>query len=175
MFDFSSLYRDCTANNIMLDPSGMYPNGFHPTQMNRNQDFSGRAKRHTRTLRPPRYFLIDFSLSLQCTSRDAFDEPLSGGDKSAPEHVHGDRRRNPFKTDIYYLGNLVRQKFIRVTFATAPPKSCQAADGMESQKYHGFEFMHDLFSDMTHRDPSRKAFSDRGGCRPIRPHVRVAQ
>ena len=105
----------------MLDPSGMYPNGFHPTQMNRNYDFRGRAKRHTRTLRPPRYFLIDFGLSRQYTSRNAFDEPLSGGDKSAPEHVHGDRRRcNPFKTDIYYLGNLVRQKFMQVTCATVP-------------------------------------------------------
>ena len=106
----------------MLDPSGMYPNGFHPTQINRSQDFKGRAKRHTRTRSPPRYYLIDFGLSRQYTSRDAFDKPLSGGDRSAPEHVHGGLC-NPFKTDIYYLGNLIREEFMRVTFATAPPNT----------------------------------------------------
>ncbi|KAH9045910.1 hypothetical protein EDB83DRAFT_2638002 [Lactarius deliciosus] len=46
-----------------LDPSRMYPDGFHPTQINRGRGFRGRAKRHTRTAgtgRPPRYYLIDF-------------------------------------------------------------------------------------------------------------------
>ena len=41
----NSFLRDCTANTIMLDPSGMYPKGFHPIQINRRRDFRGRAKR----------------------------------------------------------------------------------------------------------------------------------
>jgi serine/threonine protein kinase len=139
MHERNIAHRDCTANNIMLDPSGMYPNGFHPTQINRSQDFTGRAKRHTRTGRPPRYYLIDFGLSREYASRDAFDEPLSGGDRSAPEHGHGGQC-NPFKTDIYYLGNLVREEFIR--------------------KYHGFEFMRDLVSEMTHNDPAKRPSID---------------
>ncbi|KAH9165356.1 hypothetical protein EDB89DRAFT_2010447, partial [Lactarius sanguifluus] len=128
-------FGDCTANNIMLDPSRMYPDGFHPTQINRRPDFRGRAKRHTRTGRPPRYYLIDFGLAREYASRDAFDAPLRGGDRSAPEHRDGGRC-NPFQTDIYYLGNLIREEFI--------------------QKYHGFEFMNELVSEMTHSEPVKR-------------------
>ncbi|SRR5216684_8640856 len=105
--------RDCTANNIMLDPSGMYPDGFHPIKINRSKDFKGTAARYDRTQRPPRYYLIDFGLSRQYSSRNVLDKPLRGGDKSAPEHRHG-RLCNPFHTDIYYLGNLIRERFIMV-------------------------------------------------------------
>jgi hypothetical protein len=108
-----SFYRDCTVNNIMFDASEMYPKGYHPVQLNRNLNFKGQAKRYTRTARPPRYYLIDFGLSRRYSSRNALDAPLRGGDKSAPEHRHG-VRCNPFRTDIYYLGNLVREHFIMV-------------------------------------------------------------
>jgi hypothetical protein len=97
----------------MFDASGMYPKGYHPVQFNRSLKVKGQAKQYTRTARPPRYYLIDFSLSRQYSSRNALDEPLRGGDKSAPEHRHGGRC-NPFRTDIYYLGNLVREHFILV-------------------------------------------------------------
>jgi hypothetical protein len=112
-------FRDSTANNIMFDPSEMYPQGFHPTQIDRRRDFKARAKRYTRTQRPPRYYLIDFGLSRQYLSRRALDVPLRGGDKSAPEHRNV-TRCNPFYTDIYYLGNLVRQEFIKVKSAVPP-------------------------------------------------------
>ena len=113
------LFRDCTANNIMFDPSEMYPRGFHPTQMDRSRNFKGRAKRYTRTQRPPRYYLIDFGLSRPYFSRRALDLPLRGGDKSAPEHRNA-TRCNPFYTDIYYLGNLIREEFIEVGLTMRP-------------------------------------------------------
>ena len=102
----------------MFDPSGMYPHGFHPVKMDRSRDFKGRAKRYTRTQRPPRYYLIDFGLSRQYHSRNALDAPLRGGDKSAPEHRNA-TRCNPFYTDIYYLGNVVQQEFIQVRYKDA--------------------------------------------------------
>lgn len=111
--------RDCTVNNIMLDPSGMYPNGYHPVQINRKLNFRGRAKRYTRTARPPRYHLIDFGLSRRYPSLDALDEPLRGGDKTAPEHRRGGQC-NPFRTDIYYLGNLIREQFMQVRLGLFP-------------------------------------------------------
>ena len=114
------VFRDCTANNIMFDPSKMYPQGYHPTQTDRSRDFKGRAKRYTRTQRPPRYYLIDFGLSRQYMTRKALDVPLRGGDKSAPEH-RIPTRCNPFYTDVYYLGNFVRQEFIQVRLAMAMP------------------------------------------------------
>jgi hypothetical protein len=59
----------------MFDPSLMYPEGYHPIQINRNLNFKGRAKRYTRTQRPPRYYLIDFGLSRRYSSHNALDEP----------------------------------------------------------------------------------------------------
>jgi hypothetical protein len=97
----------------MLDPSEMYPNGFHPRKIDRNRNLKGAAKAYTRTQRPPVYYFIDFGLSRQYISRDVMDEPLRGGDKSAPEHRSG-LRCNPFHTDIYYIGNLVRREFMKV-------------------------------------------------------------
>ncbi|KAI0274570.1 kinase-like domain-containing protein [Russula aff. rugulosa BPL654] len=135
MHERNIAHRDCTANNIMLDPSGMYPDGFHPIQVNRRRDFRGRAKRFTRTLRPTRYYLIDFGLSRRYSSRNALDQPIRGGDKSAPEH----RVRNlcnPFHTDIYYLGNLVRERFFKV--------------------YNGFGFMAGLVNAMTDENPAER-------------------
>jgi hypothetical protein len=104
---------DCTANNIMLDPSRMYPNGFHPVKINRRKNFGGKATAYTRTQRPSRYILIDFGLSREYPSREVVDNPLRGGDKSAPEH-QSQRPSNPFHTDIYYIGNLVRENFVMV-------------------------------------------------------------
>jgi hypothetical protein len=108
----------------MFDPSEMYPDGFHPrpgaTERNWTRDFKGKAKQYTRTERPPRYYLTNFGLSRQYRSREELDEPLRGVDKSAPEHQNG-RWCNPFHTDIYYLGNLVRQEFIEVRVRLAMP------------------------------------------------------
>ncbi|KAI0274565.1 hypothetical protein BGY98DRAFT_1098863 [Russula aff. rugulosa BPL654] len=135
MHERNVAHRDCTANNIMFGASGMYPNGFHPMKNNRNKNFKGTAKAYTRTQRPPVYHFIDFGLSRQYISRDVTDEPLRGGDKSAPEH-RSKRRCNPFQTDIYYIGNLVRHEFI--------------------ERCYGFEFMENLVNWMTFDDPAKR-------------------
>ena len=112
-FKSDNLFSDCTVNNIMFDPSQMYPNGFHPVKINRKRNFKGDATAYTRTQYPPHYVLIDFGLSRQYPSRDVMDDSLRGGDKSAPEH-QSQRPSNPFHTDIYYIGNLVRENFMMV-------------------------------------------------------------
>jgi len=136
----------------MLDPSDMYPNGFHPIKINRSRDFKSRSWRFDRMQRPPRYYLIDFSLSRQYSSRNALDDPLRGGDKSAPEHQLG-RRCNPFQTDIYYLGNLVRERFINVTMFESRFFACAYRI---IQNYTSFGFMKGLVDAMTHEEPSRR-------------------
>jgi hypothetical protein len=108
--------RDCTSENIMLDPSKMYPKSFHPSNIKRSRDFRRKAKGYTRTWRPPRYLLIDFGLSRQydSTKGPPLDIPIRGGDKSAPEHRDRQTPYNPFPTDVYYIGNLVQEDFIQV-------------------------------------------------------------
>ena len=100
----------------MLDPSGMYPESFHPIAINRSKDFRKTAKAYSRTRCPPRYLLIDFGLSRQYDPANGppLDEPLRGGDKSAPEHQDRVTPCNPFPTDVYYMGNLVRLQFVQV-------------------------------------------------------------
>ena len=86
------IFSDCTANNMMSSTSG---------------------DRKSKTQRPPVYYLIGFGWSRQYNSRDVTDEPLRGGDKSAPEH-RSRGRCNPFQKDIYYIGNVVRHEFMEV-------------------------------------------------------------
>ena len=108
--------RDCTSENIMLDPTNMYPKSFHPVALGRSKDFRRRAKAYTRTRRPSRYVLIDFGLSRRYDPANGppVDVPIHGGDKSAPELQEGKTSYNPFPTDVYYLGNLVREDYMQV-------------------------------------------------------------
>lgn len=100
----------------MLDPSSMYPDSFHPIKMDRRRDWKGKAKCYTRTQRPPKYCLIDFGLSRRYDPKAGppLEPILRGGDKSAPEHSDLSKAVDPFPTDIYYLGNLIREQFIQV-------------------------------------------------------------
>jgi serine/threonine protein kinase len=111
-----ALTRDCTSENIMLDPSDMYPESFHPVDIERSRDFRRKAKWYSRTRRPTRYLLIDFGLSRQYDPAKGppLEKPLRGGDKSAPEHQDMNTPCNPFPTDVYYLGNLVREDYMQV-------------------------------------------------------------
>ena len=39
---------------------------------------------------------------------------LIGGDKTVPEFLKGQPYHDPYKTDIYYVGNLIRTEFMQV-------------------------------------------------------------
>ena len=109
----------------MLEPSNMFPESFHPVEIDRSKDFRRKAKWYSRTRRPTKYLLIDFGLSRRYDPAKGppLDKPYQGGDKSAPEHQDQDMERlcNPFPTDVYYLGNLVREGYIRVRIVFFPP------------------------------------------------------
>jgi hypothetical protein len=61
---------------------------------------------------PYRYYFLDFGFSRQFNNRDEVDEPM---DKhwAAPEYKLGDPC-NPFRTDVYSVGSLVHEKFVKV-------------------------------------------------------------
>ena len=94
---------------------------WHPQDMTSNSDFTGRAKHYTRTEFPVKYFYIDFGLSRKYDPGDASPRelPILGGDRSVPEFQGDgyDAPADPFPTDIYYLGNLMRQAFLDVRCA----------------------------------------------------------
>lgn len=103
--------------NIMMDPVPLYPRLFHPLVNSRTMDYKGDAKHYSRTWKPTKYFLIDFGLSRKYNPDDGppLEFPILGGDKTVPEFQHSDEAVNPFPTDIYYLGNLIREDFLQVT------------------------------------------------------------
>ena len=106
--------------NIMMDPNPMFPDLYHPATRNRSRDWkSYRPKYYTRTARPTKYYLIDFGLSRKYDpeEREPLQIPILGGDKTVPE-FQGDgvyRPWNPFPTDIYYIGNMIREEFLQVS------------------------------------------------------------
>lgn len=117
------LPSDCTQYNIMMEPT-MFPKPFHPVEPSRRRDWKGRVSHYTRTECPPRYLFIDFGLSIRYDSGDAphLEMPIRGGDKTAPEHTGANYRIpcDPFATDVYYLGNLIREQFIQVRASSGP-------------------------------------------------------
>ncbi len=107
--------------NIMMDPKPTFPNLYHPASDRSNRNFKGTAKYYTRTARPTKYFLIDFGLSRKYNPEDGepSEIPILGGYKTVPE-FQGDGKYkpwNPFPTDIYYAGNMMREEFLQVGFS----------------------------------------------------------
>jgi hypothetical protein len=110
--------RDISILNVMMDGS-MYPDSWHPCDRDQMRDnFLVPAKRFSRSERPPKYYFIDFGLSRRYDPEDKapLEVPIRGGDKTVPEFqkdIH--KPRNPFLTDIYYAGNLIRLGVMKVS------------------------------------------------------------
>jgi hypothetical protein len=148
----------------MMDATQLFPNGFHPVDINTNRNWKGKAKHTTRTKCSPRYYLIDFGLSRMHDPANGppLEYPVHGGDKTAPEfqgygyHVLQD----PFPTDVYYLGNMIRREFIEVDlfYPSAKPSfnqlSPQGYDSVPGK--YGLEFMQPLIADMVADDPTKR-------------------
>jgi len=135
----------------MMDASGMYPRGFHPRLQNRNPGFTGSAKHLTRTQHPPKYFFVDFGIARRYDPVNGPPQelPIEGGDKTVPEFQASDGPCDPFPTDVYYLGNLIRREFLERN---------PLIHGTEGR--HGFEFMKPLVDDMVQDDPKKRPSMD---------------
>jgi hypothetical protein len=105
---------NCTPACIVFDPSGTN-DWSNLSQVDRSQTFIRKAKqRFTRTQLEPRYYLADFGLSRQYTPRNAPDSSSRTHDMLTPE-TRLDGFNDPFSMDVYCLGNLVRENFVRVS------------------------------------------------------------
>jgi hypothetical protein len=102
----------------MMDATPMYPEMYHPIRTELKSDFSGPASHFSRTERPPRYYIVDFGISSKYTADQlpVQEDIIRGGDKSPPEHQDDGRETaDPFPTDVYYVGNMIRTHFIEVS------------------------------------------------------------
>ncbi|KAJ3914291.1 hypothetical protein F5877DRAFT_92800 [Lentinula edodes] len=143
-------HGDCTEMNIMMDGSQMYPQGWNtldPWQA-RNDPFRAAKRVGFRMQFWPKYYLIDFGLSHMYSSKRTvppLERILRGGDKSAPEHAPKYKSANPFSTDIYYIGNLIRVKF---------------TERKDSSLCKRFSFLKPLVDSMVQDDPVKRPTID---------------
>lgn len=100
----------------MMDSSPLYDEPVHPTTTLKVMDYSRFSKPpNSRTLRPTRYYHIDFGESRQYDpeSGPPRREVHRGGDHTVPE-FRTQQPYNPFPGDVYCVGNVIRQNFTHV-------------------------------------------------------------
>lgn len=101
-----------------MDAMPLYPEPWHPMKIDMTFDFKRQAKHYYRTERPVKYYFIDFGHARRYSPEElpTVEPIMLGGDKSPPEHhIEGVYSCDPFPTDIYFLGNLIREEFIDVS------------------------------------------------------------
>ncbi|KAF8494058.1 hypothetical protein JB92DRAFT_1154764 [Gautieria morchelliformis] len=134
---------DCTGRNITMDAIKPFPNGFLPIDIVCEYKRDRFARHWTRTEHPPEYLLIDFGLSRFYVPKHARHwiflfvvsielHPRVQADKYN-EHS------NPFATDIYHVGNMIKMVFVDVRF--------------------GFDLKVPLITNMIQEEPSKRYVS----------------
>ncbi|KAJ3556604.1 hypothetical protein NM688_g1936 [Phlebia brevispora] len=140
LHDHGIAHRDCHGGNIMMDPSHMYPQMFHPLNPDMDRTLTKKARHFSRTDRPVKYYFIDFGISEQYPSHDGAPTASApvhvGGDRTVPEFQTSAATHDPFPTDVYYIGNLVREYIL--------------------QKYRGLETLEPLIHDMVQDSPAAR-------------------
>ncbi|KAJ3996370.1 kinase-like domain-containing protein, partial [Lentinula boryana] len=137
-------HRDCSMNNMAMEANAMYTRQYHPICPKKRYNWSARALHHSRTRCPPRYYLIDFGQSrMYDPSQPCGTEyALRSGGYTPPEGL-ADTPCDPFATDVFLLGNLMRTTFLDVEPGIS-----------------GFEFLRPLVKDMVVDDPSKQPTMD---------------
>ena len=108
--------------NILMDAKPILPKLWHFVSPWRTRDYKKDVSPGSRTAHPVKYLWVDFGLARRYSPDDPnpLEPPILGGDKSVPEFQQDPIVPcNPFATDVYYVGNLIREDFLRVrTFPT---------------------------------------------------------
>ncbi|KAJ3512558.1 hypothetical protein NLJ89_g3445 [Agrocybe chaxingu] len=141
------VHRDVNSNNFMMEGKDICISGSHPQRPKYKPDMSGLATFRTRTECPQKYFFIDFGQTVVYTPEDItyFRSVVWGGDKSVPEFYLGIPFHDPYATDVYCAGNLIRREF------TEGHPDIERIRG-----YNGLDFLKPLVSDMVQDDPSKR-------------------
>ena len=99
----------------MMDADAMYPEGFHAVVPEYKVDYSGPAKHTSRTDAKVKYYFIDFGISVHIPENVSpkLATGLLGRDRDPPE-LSKEEPYDPFKLDIFIIGNMLRLEFQEV-------------------------------------------------------------
>ncbi|KAH9834123.1 kinase-like domain-containing protein [Rhodofomes roseus] len=105
-------HRDCSYTNLMMDATPLFPDGFHPLRNTLKPDGKTAAWPNSRSHFPVKYYFIDFGISVQIPP-DVQPKLAVGGDgrDQAPPELSDDVPYDPFKLDVFILGNVFRKNF----------------------------------------------------------------
>ena len=101
----------------MMDASALYPRGFHPmATYYLPEDGITPAPCLSRSTTPVTYYFVDFGLSSLFSPNDTnrLVTGTHGIDREVPE-LSLTEAYDPFKVDIFILGNMFRMAFYEVT------------------------------------------------------------
>jgi serine/threonine protein kinase len=92
----------------MMDASALFPRGYHPVYSTHLPDVSGKAPFYSRIAVTMKYYYTDFGIS-SYFPQDTHPKLVVGRlgrDQYVPE-LSADIPYDPFKVDIYILGNVL--------------------------------------------------------------------
>lgn len=120
---YISRCSDCASRNIMMDATAMFPRGYHPVYTHLLPDASGFAPIRPRSSVRVTYYFIDFGISSRFAPGDESRLVLGKDclEKTVPE-LSDTVPYDPFKTDVYILGALLRKHFLNVRIQYPPPR-----------------------------------------------------
>ncbi|KAI0356687.1 hypothetical protein OH77DRAFT_1589107 [Trametes cingulata] len=113
MHEHGVAHRDCAYQNVMMDATALYPEGFHPVFTESLPDASSSAPVLPRSSARVTYYFVDFGISTRFASKDAVELVLGddGLEDTVPE-LSKEVPYHPFMADIYILGALFRRTFL---------------------------------------------------------------
>ncbi|KAI8984969.1 kinase-like domain-containing protein [Trametes punicea] len=123
MHEHGVAHRDCAYKNVMMDATALYPRGFHPMSQNCLPDAVMKPSPVlSRKDIPVKYYYVDFGISTRFMPDDPNRLVLGtlGLDRDVPE-LSDVVPYDPFKVDVFILGNLIGELvFLRHTNIDMP-------------------------------------------------------
>ena len=111
------VYSDLAKLNIMMDGSAMYPDGFHPSNMNWDPSNQNEAKYITRrAVHGVKYYITDFGISTKFSEGEShFVTGSTALDSDVPE-LSETVPYDAFSVDVFTLGNVFKKTLIEVRY-----------------------------------------------------------
>ena len=157
----------------------MFPRGFHPVKDTLLYDLITPAPIIPRRDVGVKYYFVDYGISsyFPTGSEPHLVLGRDGRDQDVPE-LSDEVPYDPFKVDIFTIGNVLRHEFCTVSFCPSGSSHCQTY----SQIYTNSIFLEPLAVSMCRPDPSRRPSAEealrqwraiRGNMSFIRRHWRL--
>ena len=136
-----------------MDPKTMYPEGFHPVQTAYKRDYSGIAYHIPRSAIGVKYYYADFGISkhFQDAGSPRVTTGISGRDRDPPE-LSNTVPYDPFKLDVFIIGNMLKREFCDVIF----PLLSSTAKLTFPQRFSNLEFIRPLADNMATPEPNSR-------------------